>query len=113
MRARLPVTGAARYVRPVRLPGRARPVERPEDAGLQRPVGDAARFRVHHHGQAEDIGQQNVLVPCLVADVAAPLQEVGGGQQLPRLEPDLPGEVVRVPDHGGQDLPGPGAAGTG
>ena len=50
---------------------------------------------------------------CRVADVTAPLEEVGGGQQLGGRQPDLAGEVVGVPDHGRQDLARPGVPGTG
>ncbi len=110
---RVPVVGTPGNVGAVGFPWRARPVERPEHAGLKRPVRAARCHGVDHHGQAEDIGKQDVLVPCRVADVTAPLEEVGGGQQLGGRQPDLAGEVVGVPDHGRQDLARPGVPGTG
>jgi hypothetical protein len=50
-------------------------------------------------------------VPRLVADLPAAAQEVGGRQQFTGREADLSGEVVRMPDHGCEDLTRPGVLG--
>src|ERR1700733_2866125 len=108
----LPVVGASRDIRAAGLPGRAFTIERTEHTALQGAAGHVSGLGVDHHGQAENVGKQDELVPCLVADLAASPEEVCGGQQLPGLEPDLACQVVSVPDNGGQNSPRARTAGT-
>jgi hypothetical protein len=50
----------------------------------------------HEHGQAEDVGGEDELLPLLVADLPGAREPVHRGQPLRFGEPHLTGEVVQV-----------------